>query len=99
MALEREVMLTGMFKNFEELEESLTVEELLELVKGRSDEEYRGFRFAASLKGIDLDEEHRKEQGSSFDQIKARAEARLAGKSEEEMSLETMGISITKIEE
>jgi hypothetical protein len=99
-------MLTGMFKNFEELEESLTVEELLELARARSDVEYRGFRHAASLKGIDLDEEAAKADDSlpTFDKIKARAEARLAGKKEDELSdenlmLSKMGISVTKIEE
>lgn len=89
-------MLSGMYKTFEELEESITVEELLELVQARADIEYRGFRLAASLKGVDLDEEQRKEAGASFEQIKLRADARLAGKTEEQVALEKMGISITK---
>jgi len=89
-------MLTGMFKSFEELEESLSVEELQELATAAYDMEYRKMRFAASLKGIDLDKETKQQNGSSFDQIRLKAEAKLAGKDEETHLFNTLGISVTK---
>lgn len=89
-------MLTGMFKTFEELEENLSVEELHALVEASSEREFRNWRFAAGLKGVDLDAEVRKGSTSSFDKVKARAEAKLAGKSEEELKLSDFGIAITK---
>lgn len=96
-------MLSGMFKTFEELEESLTVEELHKMIEAIHEKEFRGWKFQAGLKGIDLDAEVRKEKGSSFDKIKERAQARLAGATEEnieeateEMKLADFGIKITK---
>ncbi len=86
-------MLTGMFKTFEELEESITVEELHNLVEAQHDREYRGWKFQAGLKGIDLEAEA---NGSKFEEVKKRAEARLAGKTEEEASFSDFGITITK---
>lgn len=78
-------MLAGNWKNIEELEEVLTMEELSLIVKSIRDKEYRAFKFQASLKGIDLDAEESK---SRFAEIEKRAVAKASGKSVEEIEKE-----------
>lgn len=58
--------------------------------------EYRGQKFTAALKGIDLDEKTGNAD-ASFEDVKRRAEAKLNGVSEEQ--LEFSGIGIAVIEE
>lgn len=100
-------MLTGMFKSFAELEESLTVEELREIITAKQDDEYRNWKFTAGLKGIDLDAETKSDQNGSFERSRRRADAKLRamaqGKGEDEVEqfVETaefaeFGITITK---
>lgn len=91
-ALEAEVLLIGTWKNVEELEEALSLPELESLRGAIYDREQRHNRFMAAIKGIDLDEG---ESGKDkFEEVKRKAEARLAGKSEEELTLADMGIDI-----
>lgn len=57
------------------------------------DKEYRGQKFTAALKGIDLDEK----MGStdtSFDDVKRRAESKLHGVSEEQIEFSSIGIAV-----
>lgn len=49
------MFLLGMWKNFAEMEERLTLEELQVILKAQRDREMRHWKFQASLKGIDLD--------------------------------------------
>lgn len=87
----------GHWKNFEELEENLSLPELEAILEAGRDAEYQRFKFQASLKGINLDEETN--QGSSFDDIKRRADAKLYGISEEEVQLREVGIGFQVEEE
>lgn len=54
----------GIWKSYEELEDVLSLPELEATVAGIFDREYRHQRFAASLKGIDLE----KQAGKKSDQ-------------------------------
>ncbi len=87
-------MRLGLYKTFEELEESLNMEELQQIVIAQNEFEYRQMRFAASLKGIDLDKEDQKENASRLNEIKARVAARQAGMDEETYKLQEMGIIV-----
>lgn len=49
--------------------------------------------FLAAIQGIDL-EKNSKSETSDFEEVKRRAQARLAGMSEEELDLSEVGISI-----
>lgn len=74
-----------------ELEESLTLEELDLLIKVKRERDYEERKFLAALKGIDLDDN----KDSTFDEVKMKAEAALAGKSENEYIFEdVIGIDI-----
>lgn len=72
-----------MFKNFDDLEEHLTREELGVMLEKAREKKHEDRKFAAALKGIDLDEG----EESEVDKIKLRAEAKAHGVSEEEYEL------------
>lgn len=72
-----------MFKNFDDLEANLTRQEIVKMLEKARERKYEDQRFAASLKGIDLDEG----RSTEFDEIKRRAEAKAMGITEEQYEL------------
>ena len=72
-ALEGEVFLLGHWKNYEELEENLSMPELISTLEAIKKKEHADRKFAASLKGVDIGEFETKTGGSSFDDIRLRA--------------------------
>lgn len=72
-----------MFKNFDDLEANLTMQEVSKMLEKAREMKYNDHRFAASLKGIDLDEG----KTTEFDEIKRRAEAKALGITEEQYDL------------
>lgn len=72
-----------MFKSFDDLESNLTMQEISKMIEKAREMKYNDHRFAASLKGIDLDEG----KSTSFDKVKRRAEAKARGITEEEYEL------------
>lgn len=87
-------MLLGIYKNIEELEDSICLEEVEAILTAYHQRQYDDRRFAAGLKGVDLDEISNEESESDFETIKARAEARLAGRSTEEAEFGLFGIDV-----
>jgi hypothetical protein len=76
-ALEAQVFLIGKWKNFEELEDSLSMPELVQLLKGISKKEDEDRKFQASLQGINLGEDATVEEESehpTFEEIQMRAQ-------------------------
>lgn len=53
--LESEVFLLGIWKDFEELETSLSMPELIEILNRKRDLDYEEKRFFAGIQGVDLD--------------------------------------------
>jgi hypothetical protein len=53
--LESEVFLLGIWKDYEELESSLSMPELSETLNAKREESYNDRKFLAALKGIDID--------------------------------------------
>ena len=94
-ALEAEVMLTGNWKNIEELEEVISLDELNLLVNALREKEHRHNRFMAALKGIDIDEGSSESAEERFERAKRRAESKLSGVSEEELEMSDFGLDIT----
>lgn len=72
-----------MFKSFDDLEANLTRQEIVKMLEKAREKKYDDQRFAASLKGIDLDEG----RATEFDEIKRRAEAKAMGITEEQYEL------------
>lgn len=84
----------GIWRNIEELEESLNLRELEAIVKAARDREHRNNKFMAALKGINLDEDD--DAKERFEAVKRRAEARMSGKSEEQLELAEFGLEIVE---
>lgn len=83
----------GIWKNFEEIEENLTIAELEKLLEVKRDQDWQNKKFSAALKGIDLDEPGDKE-APTFDDIKRRAEAKVKGVSADALEFAEIGIGI-----
>ena len=47
----------GIWKSYQELEDTMTLQELLETYEAVLDREYRDRRFHAALQGVDIDEQ------------------------------------------
>lgn len=91
-------MLLGHWKNFEELEDALSIEELQALLNAAQKQEFQRQKFTAALKGVDLPDPEQ-EDIPSFEDIKRRAEAKLKGMSEEQIAFGEVGILIEEDEE
>jgi triosephosphate isomerase len=70
------VFIAGNWKNYDELEEQLSLPELLETRKAVHDQERRHNVFMASLKGIDLEKEERASD-EVVDRVRQRVAERL----------------------
>jgi hypothetical protein len=79
----------GNWSNIQEMEATLTLEELYLLIDAMRRREHEHKRFLGLLQGVDIDEG---KEEAEFERIKMKAEADLAGKSEEEFTFESIGI-------
>jgi hypothetical protein len=75
--LESEVFLLGIWKNFDELESSISIEELMQVLSITRDLDYEEKKFSAALQGIDLDSQSGKGNGEvkgqqEWENMKAR---------------------------
>lgn len=78
------MLLIGPWKNVEDVEESLCIEEVDAILLAHHENLDSDRRFLAALKGIDLGE-NQQDTASKFDEVKARAEARILNVSVEEL--------------
>jgi hypothetical protein len=69
--LESEVFLIGIWKDYQQLEMSLSMPELIATLGSRRELEYEEKKFLAAIQGINLDEENGKGQ-SEWEDMKAR---------------------------
>lgn len=83
--MEAEVFLLGHWKNFDELEEQLTLKELEAVRDAWSKQRHSDQKFMAALKGIDIDEGNTDEVSAEDLQRKADVEiARMMGQISED---------------
>ncbi len=73
------------------MEDVLTIEELYLLIEAQNRAEDKRRQFDAAIQGIDINEGKTDE---SFEAIKMKAEAALAGKDEEKYAFDLIGIEI-----
>ena len=85
--LEAEVLLLGIWKNIEELEEALNLDELKAIVAASREQRHEDRKFMAALKGIDLDEDKKQEAQDRFEKVQRRVQAKLTGQSEQKIAL------------
>ena len=80
------------------MEESLSLPELQAILDASREREHRQNKFAAALKGVNLDEGKEMDAKEKFAEIQRRAEAKLTGKPEAQLEMDEFGIDI-EIEE
>lgn len=75
--LESEVFLLGNWKNFEDLESSLCMAELSEILNSKRELDYEEKKFFAAIQGVDLDKQAGKDRGQKeWEDMKARVFSR-----------------------
>jgi hypothetical protein len=72
VTLEAEVFSLGIWKDFDELESSLTLQELTAILEAKRDKDYQDKKFMAALQGVDLDEQSGKKEEDPWEAMKAR---------------------------
>jgi hypothetical protein len=72
--LEAEIFLTGIWKNYEELESSISVPELFATLEAKRELDYSEKKFMAAMQGVDLDEQtgKNKESENAWEKLKAK---------------------------
>lgn len=71
--LESEVFLLGIWKNYGELEASLSLSEILAIISSKRDLDYQEKKFFAAIQGVDIDGESSEERGQKeWENLKAR---------------------------
>lgn len=73
------VFTLGRWDNYQHLEDSLSLDELYATAQTMQETEYRQQKFAAAMKGIDLDKETDGGTRTDLDRVKERVERRLRG--------------------
>jgi hypothetical protein len=77
--LESELFLLGIWKDYEELETSLSMPEVSATLNAKRDMDYLDKRFTAALQGVDLDEQLGKKEDDPWEAMKARVAAKTSG--------------------
>ena len=71
--IESEVFLLGIWKDYRELEESLSMPELIATLSSRRELDYQEKKFLAAIQGVDLDKQSGSERGQKeWEDMKAR---------------------------
>jgi hypothetical protein len=71
--IESEVFLLGIWKDYKELEESLSMPELMATLSSRRELDYQEKKFLAAIQGVDLDKESGSSRGQKeWEDLKAR---------------------------
>lgn len=87
-------MLLGIWKNVEELEENINIDELRAILEAAQRREHRKNKFMAALKGIDLDSQSNESAREAFERVKLSALAKSQGKTTDEIEFNALGIDI-----
>lgn len=77
--LETEVFILGIWKNFEELESSISMPELMAILESRRELDYNEKKFLAAMQGVDLDEQSGKTKEDPWEAMKARVASKVSG--------------------
>jgi hypothetical protein len=75
--IESEVFLLGIWKDYNELEESLSLAEILAILSSKRELDYQEKKFFAAIQGVDLESEGNEERGQKeWEDMKARVFSR-----------------------
>lgn len=74
------------------MELSLTLDELYAIIDAARDAEFRKMKFAAALKGVNLDDNS--EQEEKFQEMQYAAQAKAEGRTADQVKFEEYGIKV-----
>jgi hypothetical protein len=77
--LESEVFVLGIWKNYEELEQNMSLPELMATIERTRELDYEEKKFMAAMQGVDLDEANGKQEEDPWEAMKARVAAKASG--------------------
>ncbi len=77
--LESEAFLLGIWKDYEELEMSLCMEELTAILEAKREADYQDKKFLAAIQGVDLDAQSGNSEKNPWEEMKARVAAKVSG--------------------
>lgn len=72
VALESELFLLGIWKDYDELESCLSMPELTTTLNAKRESDYREKRFLAAMQGVDLDKQTGKADQNAWEKLKAK---------------------------
>ena len=87
-------MLLGIWKNVEDLENHINLNELSVILEAARERDYRNQKFMAAIQGIDIDKGAKEDAKAKFEQIETRVQARLQGRSVEELEYDELGLDV-----
>ena len=70
--LEAEAFLTGIWKNYEEMETSISMPELTSMLETKRELDYQEKKFFAAIQGVDLDKQTGRQNSNAWEDMKAR---------------------------
>jgi hypothetical protein len=70
--LESEAFLLGIWKDYDDLETSLSMQELMATLEAKREEDYAHKKFLAAIQGVDLDKQTGKGEQNKWEEMKAR---------------------------
>ena len=70
--LESEAFLLGIWKDYEELELSISMQELVAILDAKREKEYSDRKFFAAIQGVDLDKQTGRDEPDPWEAMKAR---------------------------
>ena len=77
--LESELFVLGSWKNFDDLESSISMPELMAILESTRELDYSEKKFMAAMQGVDLDEQTGKKEEDPWEAMKARVAAQVSG--------------------
>lgn len=77
--VESELFLLGIWKDYEDLESSLSLPELTQTLNAKRDLDYQDKKFMAAMQGVDLDEQTSNSKGNEWEAMQARVAAKISG--------------------
>lgn len=77
--LESEAFLLGIWKDYDDLESSLCMQELSAILDAKRDADYQDKKFLAAIQGVDLDAQSGNKEEDPWEAMKARVAAKVSG--------------------
>lgn len=72
LKLEAELFLTGIWRNYEEMEESISMPELTSILETKRELDYSDKKFYAAMQGVDLDKQTGRSDQNAWEKLKAK---------------------------